>query len=432
MDDWKTSLTNTQLLIGNGFSKPSGVFKVQNSGVFIISGFLETESTKASPSVEMKISVNGDDTNVTTTRPGNGLSTVNSKCNRSCVLFASGVFSLATLNTVAVFVKSNEALQLEIKNSSMFSISFVAESFPLPNGMFGQLTSVQPVKVKGNKQITGWQLSPTSGNFFGSTGNMDSFYIQNSGIYFVSITIMFRNLVGMTKAFTSLVNIPSITSMLKQDSNSIFTLSVTGCMKINSGSSYTVTVFSETDSDFEILSGSSKSAIFLGSSVIGFTATQSATKSLTLFPGKASVVSGWTILGKDWLFESGSGFRDRISYLVPETGVYYVSSQIIVSLNTNSTEVTLSLGVLLDGFRKRENGLYSSTSVNGLVTETLPISGSLFLQKWTQLKLVMFASRTATVDISIDSTYSIVKTSKSARLDYLSKTLIKFEHVYKF
>lgn len=411
MTNWVTSETQVQNLIGAGYSKANGFFTAQTNGIYIVSGFLETGTTSLSPTVQMKIALNANLSSVTAPNYGQGLTTLNSDCNKSCTLHTSGVMSLKVSDTVALFVSSNDVEALTINKGSMFSISLVSESSPLPIGMFGLLRSPQTIPVKGDKQVTAWQSVQSSGSFK-SSDNMDSFNIKSSGIYFVTITIKFQNLQGLAKAVTSLVNIPAIASMNKGTSNAPFVLSVSGSMKIAAGSLYTVTVYSETDSDYQILNGSSKSIVFLGTSVIGFTATQSQTRTVSLLPTIAYHITGWSTVGKDWLFEAGNGFADRRSFIVPQTGVYHVSANIVISYSINSTAVLVSLGIQRDGFFKQEYGLFTSAYLVGTKLVTLTIAGTVFLEKWTQLKLIMQTSNEISVEMKIDSTFSIVKTSK--------------------
>ena len=411
MTNWVTSETQVQNLIGAGYSKANGFFTAQTNGIYIISGFLQTDTTSFSPTVRMKIALNANLSSVTSAYYGQGLTTLNSHCNKSCTLHTSGVMFLKVLDTVALFVSSNDVETLTIKKGSMFSVSLVAESNPLPIGMFGSLKSPQKISVKGDKQVTAWQSVQSSGSFK-SSENMDSFNIESSGIYFVTITIKFQDLQGLAKAVTSLVNIPAITSMTKRTSNAPFVLSVSGSMKIAAGSLYTVTVSSETDSDYQILSGSSKSIVFLGASVIGFTATQSQTRTISLLSNIAYHITGWSTVGKDWLFESGNGFADRRSFVVPQTGVYHVSANIVISYSINSTSVLVSLGIQRNGFFKQEYGLFTSSYLVGTKLVTLTIAGTVFFEKWTQLKLIMQTSKEISMEMNIDSTFSVVKTSK--------------------
>ena len=400
-----------QNLIGAGYSKANGFFTAQTNGIYIVSGFLETDTTSLSPTVQMKIALNANVSSITAPNFEQGLTTLNSDCNKSCSLHTSAAIYLKALDTVALFVSSNDVKALTIKKGSMFSVSLVAESNPLPIGMLGLLKLPQTISVKGDKQVTAWQHVQSSGSFK-SSENMDSFDIRSSGIYFVTITIKFQNLQGLAKAVTSLVNIPAITSMNKGTSNAPFVLSISGGMKIAAGSLYTVTVYSETDSDYQILNGSSKSVVFLGTSVIGFTATQSQTRTISLLPNTAYHIAGWSTVGKDWLFEAGNGFADRRSFVVPQTGVYHVSANIVISYSINSTAVFVSLGIQRDGFLKQEYGLFRSSYLVGTKLVTLTIAGTVFLEKWTQLKLIMQTSKEISVEMNIDSTFSIVKTGR--------------------
>ena len=399
-------------MIGNGFSKKTGVFTATRNGIYIVSGLLDVETINLLTSIEMKIALNSNTSNVSTSDSGNGITTLKSRCNQTCILYASGVIALKSQETVSILVQTNGVNQLMIKKASSFSLLLISESLPLPNGMHGMLSSSLLVNVKGNKQLTGWQILPSTGGFFGSTGDMNSFPIKSTGIFFVSINIKFKNLLGIAKAFASIVNIPAITSVIESKSDSTFVLSVSGCMKMAAGSFYTVTVYSETDTNFEILAGSSKSAVFLGSNVEGFTATQSRTTTLSLKPNSVNDITGWSTSGKDWLYESGPGFADRRSYIVQTTGIYYVVSHVIISGSFNSTGVYVTLAVERDGFVKPENGLYAKHLIKGRTTQTLVIAGNVYLAKLTQLKLVVMVSQALNVEMNIDSTFSIVKTSE--------------------
>lgn len=400
------------MLVGDGFSKETGVFTAKTDGIYLVSGFIETGSLKMASTIEMKVSLNADVTRPSVFNAGDGISTVISNCTDSCVLHVSGAISLKEKETVAMFIKSNEISSIELKNSSTFSLLLVSEAFPLPNGMHAFLASPLVINVKGNKQIPGWQLLPSAGGFFGSTGDVNSFLIQRTGIFFLSINIKFRNLHGLVRAITSIANIPAITSITKSVSDSVFTMSVSGCIKMLSGSLYTITVYSETDVNYEILPGSSRSAVFLGTSPEGFTATQSETLTLSLSPSSVHHLIGWSTIGKDWLFESGSGFSDKRSFVAQTTGVYYVVSHVIISGAFNSTGAYVTLGVERDGFIMPEKGLYTMQLIKGTTTSTLVIAGNTYLEKWTQLKLVMKVSVALTIEVNIDSTFSIVKTSK--------------------
>ena len=412
VNNWRFSENPSQYFIGNGFAKETGVFTTKNDGIYIASGFLEVAIPNTVTDVEMRMALNVDTTSVSIVDTGNGVSTMVSKCNESCLLHASAVLHLKGQETVSVFVKSNNISQLTIRNSSMFSLLLVSESLPLPNGLHGMLSTASVISVKGNKQVTGWHIIPSTGGFHGSTGDLSNFLVKSTGIFFMSIVIKFKNLVGMARAFTSIVNIPAITAAFISNSDSTFVLSVSGCMKMSVDSFYTVTVYSETDTAYEILAGSSKSAIFLGSSPEGFTATQARSTTVQLKASSANYITGWSTTGKDWLFESGPGFADRSSYKVQKTGVYYVVSNIILSGTFSSNGVQITLTIENDGFIKPEKGLFSKKILIGTTTDTLTIAGNVYLEKWTQLKLVILVSQAVTVDMNIDSTLSIVKISK--------------------
>jgi len=412
VNNWRFSDDPSQYFIGNGFAKETGVFTTKNDGIYIASGFLEVEIPKTVTDVEMRMALNVDTKSASTVDTGNGVSTMVSQCNESCLLHASAVLYLKGQETVSIFVKSNNLSHLKVRNSSMFSLLLVSESLPLPNGLHGMLSTALVINVKGNKQVTGWQIIPSTGGFHGSTGDMSNFLVKSTGIFFMSIVIKFKNLVGMARAFTSIVNIPAITSVFISNSDSTFVLSVSGCMKMSLNSFYTVTVYSETDTAYEILAGSSKSAIFLGSSPEGFTATQARSTTVQLKASSVNYIIGWSTTGKDWLFESGPGFTDRRSYKVQKTGVYYVASNIILSGTFSSSGVHITLTIENDGFIKPEKGLFSSKILKGITTDTLMIAGNVYLEKWTQLKLAILVSEAVTIDMNIDSTLSIVKINK--------------------
>ena len=395
------------------------MFTTKNDGIYIVSGFLNVEVPTKVAAVEMRIAMNVDATRVSTANAGNGVSTIVPQCNESCPLHASAVVFLKARETVSMVVKSNDLSQLTIKNSSMFSLLLVSQSLPLPNGLHGILGAPLAVSVKGNKQVIGWEIVPSTGGFFGSTGDMNSFLIKSTGVYFMAIVIKFKSLLGLVRAFTSIVNIPAITVAIESKSDSTLVMSVSGCMKMTSTSFYTVTVYSETDTSYEILAGSSKSAVFLGSNPEGFTAAQSRSATLQLQPNTVNYISGWSTTGKDWLFESGTGFADRLSYKVQTTGIYYIASHvIIVGTFSNSSGIELTLAVEYDGFIKPEKGLFAKRTIRGTTTDTLTIAGNVYLEKWAQLKLVILVSQAVSVLINIDSTYSIVKISELLLLPY--------------
>ena len=412
LNSWHFSESPSQYFIGTGFSKEAGVFTTKNDGIYIVSGFLEVDIPIKVGAVEMKIALNADTTSVSIVDAGNGVNTMVPQCNESCLLHASGVLFLKGQETVSIFVKSNDLSQLRIKNSSMFSLLLVSQSLPLPNGLHGMLSASMPVAVKGNKQVTGWQIVPSTGGFFGSTGSMSSFPIKTPGVFFMSIVIKFKNLIGLAHAFTSIVNIPAIKVVVESISDLTFVLSVSGCMKMTADSFYTVTVYSETDTSYEILAGSSKSAVYLGSNPDGFMATQSKSTTLQLTTNSVNYIFDWSTTGKEWLFESGSGFSDRRSYIVQKTGVYYITSHIIISGTFNSSGVHLTLAIEKNGFIRPEQGLCAKRTIRGTTTDTLTIAGNVRLEKWTQLKLVILTSQTVTINMNIDSTFSIVRISK--------------------
>lgn len=406
------SETEAQYLVGNGYSKETGVFTVKHDGIYLVSGFVAVEAPGVVASIEMKITLKSDAARTSISDAGIGIGTVVSNCNGTCPLYASGVVSLKAKDTVAIFIKSSAGSHVVIKRSSSLSVVLVSEAFPLPNGMHSVVNSPIPITVKGNKQVSGWKLVPSAGGFFGSTGDMNSFLIRSTGVYFVSLNVRFRGLLGLTRAITSIVNIPAITSVINSESDAEFVLSVSGCMKMTSGSFYTATVYSETDLNYEITVGSSRSALFLGTSPEGFTATQSKSTVLKLTASSIHYITGWSTTGKDWLYESGSGFGDRRSFIVQRTGTYYVASHVILKASFNASGVNLTLAIERNGFIRPENGLYTRKMAKGATTTTLVISGNVYLEQWTQLKLAISVSDGVEVEMNIDSTFSIVKLSK--------------------
>eukprot|EP00794_Sanderia_malayensis_P016063 gene16063-17686_t len=415
--NWATSLIPVQHLSGSGFSKTTGVFTVPRNGLFLVSAYVVTESIDPNPTVNLKIALNPDLSDSYTPSITNGLSTMTSKCNASCMLHSSGVMSLQKGDKLGVYIQSNYTSSLHIHNSSTFSVVLVHESKPLPNGMLAEINVQTDLMGTGSKRITGWSLMPSSGNFYSSLDplkSLDNFHIDTTGIYFLSISMKFAKLQGLTKAFTSLLNIQAITAVHKQSIDEPFVLSVSGCMKITSGDKYTLTVSSEEDRSYLILPGSVKSGVYLGSQadVIGFTAIQSATRTIAIEANKTFYIYSWSTVNKDWLFESGNGFRNRESFIAPKSGIYYVSAHIIIAASLGASTTRVSVGIEKGGFLRQQNGLHTSAVASGNVKTTLILAGTMYLEKWSQIKLVMRASRAISIEIDIDSTFSVVKLDK--------------------
>ena len=417
VESWSTKRKATQQAIGGGFKPKTGIFTAEYDGIFIVNTILQVTTADISPTLFMKLGVNGDTASpaLPTINSGNGIVSTKSNCTKSCFLSAAGVVSLKHKDTIALYVLSNDTSSVKLHDSSTLSLDFISESFPLPNGMMAQLDSDTDITVQGKKQVINWALKSNSGSFFGkhSSGTLNNFMVKYDGIYYVSINIHFKNLRGKAQAYTSLVNIPAIMATVTSTSDLPFVLTVSGFMKILAGSLYTVTVDSETDSNYEILAESSKSAIYLAAegSTVGFTGTLSLTTSVTLTAKTWTQIVGWTTTGKNWLFKSGGGFDNEKEFVVPESGNYLISSHIIVSTRANVSS-TLELLISRNGFYVPNEGLYYKQDIVYGNFITLKVSGSSFLEKWDYIKLVMRSSEGMEVELNLDSTYSIAKIGK--------------------
>lgn len=363
----------------------------------------------------MLIGLNGD-----TTLPGvkifqssKGASHLIPNCVSECAEPLTQVLHLTVGDTVAVYVQSNLE-SVGMFGSTSFMAKYLSPINPIPNGFSMQLTEPLRVTVYGDKQVTGWTTTTNAGQFYQDTGSSrkDDYLVNDNGLYLVSINIEFMDVKGFAKATPSLDNIPALVATHYTDVETSFTISVVGVMKVTAGIVYTVTIQTDQDQFYKIHQDSTSSLTYLGSpeSGLGFTATFNRIQTNNYFRGVWYKISGWSTVGKDWLFLSGGGFESKESYIVQESGFYIIAANMIFTSPLNvSSNIELSL--VRNNINNFANGLYGSTVLVPRKATSVQVHGGVYLNRWDFLELQFKVGiDVQSLNIDQESTFSIIKT----------------------
>ena len=365
-----------------------------------------------------KIGINGG-TTLETSNSGFGSAVIFS-CYNVCTPSQTEMLRLYVGDRIALYIQYIPVYPVYITSvAPYFTIRFLEGTNPLPNGFHTQLQNHLIVSDNGVSIVTGWNTLTEGQQFYHqSSGDGDEYLITEPGIYLTTVNIFIYNFKGLFQVMLKLMankdmQLTHSTTHYSQH-NQQYTVSVTGLIRMDQSNKFSIAVYSDVDKSFVVGEKSTRSLILIGSQdkVVGFSATLREQISRT-FKDFWSEIDGWVtwVAGKNVFFENGFGFENKKSYVIQETGFFFISVNLVCK-NGETSPVVIEIAVKYNEILNVTKGFSDRRQLEGgnKGYVTLQVNGGMHLSRWDILQ-PYFKVQSTSHNIIFEevSTFSIVK-----------------------
>ncbi|XP_065179718.1 uncharacterized protein LOC135810172 [Sycon ciliatum] len=392
---------------GTQFDPKTGRFTATSDGIYFASALIRLDSGN-SGYFRMLLSVN----NKAHLNPGiSDRDSYWTSGNLYFTLSATGFINLRAGDVVSVFLYSQTDKSYRIYTESGFSVNFVGHYADVP-GFLADFNPARTVSVAANQavELTTFTTDSLSVNgFFESGGKVltnGRFVAPVDGTYFGAANIYITpSSATSTGIFVHLAlnNQYANTSLTYQARRSLpgtgtFALSVSGSFQMKQGEVISVYVGAAFTTKFTVGTESVFSAALIGSmGLAGLATAQSVAKSTT----RSGV---WYLSGYTDLYNYISSGAASGSYVMPQSGWYYLAFNTIVKSNASPY---VRSGISIDRRADYHNGMHAIRGSPANAAVTLSGAGTARLRKGQSIQVYVYSSSdksyTAQASLSISA-----------------------------
>lgn len=408
---WTSKGNNKGLFVaGSSFDATTGRYILALAGIYFVSANVQI-SNDGGTMTRLSVAVNGVASSTA------GLTAVRENpTSKTYTLSVAGFLQLDNGQNISLQLLSGSTSQWSVESTSDFVVSFVCGSLSVP-AFSVNLASDTSFTSSGWQEVKGYSVTGSKGLFQSRGSNLNvvtgRFTAPIAGVYLVvgNAEILlgggdFYRCAIIVNANTG-VSTNGLQSTTGEPKDSRFTCHVAGTVTLSVGDQLSLWIYSLSDSNWKLGSGTTVGAVYVGPSVTVRSVLAATNTDVAVTTSGWKELTAYTTSG-GLQFLSGTDFVSSTGrYTAPKQGLYYVSAQVNV-LGATSSDFALRLAVSGDTASDGPYSIWSSPSSKYL---SLTIVGIVKLEAGQYVSLYVNPKDDSSWKIAANSGFSVTAVS---------------------